>query len=152
MVHIHILSNGQKRPHTYLFAPWPDFLKNHTACAANVQPRTTTQTEIHYVVAHTQLDFEGSQVRVSSTLNLLLAISLHYIQLWSTSWSSWTSAVESHSAKDRQRSSAATIPISTIWKQSRYSIICANLLFSYHDSLFKLKSSVIQPKWMALDS
>ena len=28
------------------------FLKNHTTCAANMQPRTMTQTEIHYVVIH----------------------------------------------------------------------------------------------------
>ena len=31
------------------------FLKNHTACVANMQPRTTTQTEIHYVVIRTYI-------------------------------------------------------------------------------------------------
>ena len=28
------------------------FVKNHTACAANMQPRTRTQSEIHYVVIY----------------------------------------------------------------------------------------------------
>ena len=46
------------------------FLKNHTACAANMQPRTTTQTEIHYVVIYTHnwtlKDHNLGQVHVPS--------------------------------------------------------------------------------------
>ena len=52
-----------------------------------------------------------TQGNVGSTLKVPLAISLRFTQSWFTSCSSWTLAVESHSTKVGQRSSAATISL-----------------------------------------